>query len=94
MLKSASTSVLLFLGYLSLSAALSTLDSRRSFLKAAAAAFVATATPPPFIIANASPYCSAGVGDNCQDLSEGNAYIKALQEKSAENKEANLKVKH
>lgn len=83
-----STSVLLFLGCLSFAAALATLDSRRSFLQSTTAAFV-TATP---VIANASPYCAAGVGDNCGDLAEGNAYIKALQEKSAENKESNLKV--
>lgn len=37
-------------------------------------------------------YCASGVGEGCQDLSEGNELIKSLQEKSAANKEANRKV--
>jgi hypothetical protein len=35
-----------------------------------------------------SKYCAYGTGDGCDDLSEGNEYIKQLQAKSAANKEA------
>jgi len=38
-----------------------------------------------------SKVCTAGVGDGCDDLAEGNEFIKSLQRKSAENREANLK---
>eukprot|EP00522_Entomoneis_paludosa_P015522 CAMPEP_0172445356 /NCGR_PEP_ID=MMETSP1065-20121228/5189_1 /TAXON_ID=265537 /ORGANISM="Amphiprora paludosa, Strain CCMP125" /LENGTH=178 /DNA_ID=CAMNT_0013196159 /DNA_START=40 /DNA_END=576 /DNA_ORIENTATION=+ len=33
--------------------------------------------------------CASGVGEGCADLSEGNAYIQALQEQSAANRERN-----
>lgn len=64
-------------------------QERRSFLKSVSAGAALIAAP---FAANASPYCAAGVGENCEDLSEGNDFIKALQAKSAENKEENLRV--
>jgi hypothetical protein len=70
-------------------------DERRSFVTAVAQAgmaFVAVATPSDANAILSSKYCAAGVGDGCDDRSEGNEYIKALQEKSALNREANLKV--
>jgi hypothetical protein len=39
-----------------------------------------------------SKYCASGVGDGCDDLSEGNAFIKQLQETSAKNKDRYAKV--
>ncbi len=37
--------------------------------------------------------CVSGVGDGCQDLSEGNSYIQSLQLKSAERKAQYEKVR-
>lgn len=45
-------------------------------------------------VANAvisSKYCASGVGEDCEELSEGNALIKSLQEQSAANREANAR---
>jgi hypothetical protein len=39
-----------------------------------------------------SKSCTSGVGEGCADLSEGNEFIKALQEKSAAKKEQYRKV--
>lgn len=41
-----------------------------------------------------SPGCASGLGDNgaCEDLAEGNEYIRKLQQKSLENKEKYQKV--
>ena len=44
-------------------------------------------------MADASTYCTQGIGEGCADLAEGNALIQALQEKSAANKERNEKVR-
>jgi len=66
------------------------LSTRKSFLSQSSAALLSViVVPAP---SEASPYCAAGVGENCLELSEGNDYIKALQQKSAENKETNAKV--
>jgi hypothetical protein len=35
-----------------------------------------------------SKYCAYGTGDGCEDLAEGNEYIRQLQQRSAANKEA------
>ncbi len=35
-----------------------------------------------------SKYCAYGTGDGCEDLAEGNEYIRQLQQRSATNKEA------
>ena len=70
-------------------------QGRRYFLQAVPLSGLAILSPPQ--TANAilsSKYCAAGVGDGCEDRSEGNEYIKSLQEKSALNREANLKVSH
>lgn len=63
---------------------------RRAFLQSLSGLAFAAVTPGS--AANANPYCAAGVGEDCEDLSEGNEFIKSLQEKSAANREANLKV--
>lgn len=57
---------------------------RRAFLVAAMAA-------PS--VAQAAPYCASGVGDACDELSEGNELIRSLQEKSAANREKNMRVR-
>lgn len=70
-------------------------DDRRSFVTAvthAGMAVVAAVTPSDANAILSSKYCAAGVGDGCNDRSEGNDYIKSLQEKSALNREAYLKV--
>ena len=66
------------------------LSTRKSFLSQSSAALLSVIVVP--VPSEASPYCAAGVGENCLELSEGNDYIKALQQKSAENKETNAKV--
>jgi hypothetical protein len=60
-------------------------DERRSFVTAVAQAgmaFVAVATPSDANAILSSKYCAAGVGDGCDDRSEGNEYIKALQRRA------------
>ena len=37
--------------------------------------------------------CANGEGDACADLAEGNEFIQSLQKKSAQNKEANQRVR-
>jgi hypothetical protein len=73
-------------------AAKSTTDRREWILNGSAsvAALAVAATRPQ--AAHASKYCASGIGDGCDDLSEGNALIKSLQEKSAANKEKYAKV--
>jgi len=70
--------------------------TRRQFLPGAmtAAAFLNAfaSTPFPAMGVLSSKYCASGIGDGCQDLSEGNDFIKSLQEKSAANKEKNTQV--
>jgi hypothetical protein len=34
--------------------------------------------------------CASGIGDGCSDLSEGNEFIRSLQEQSAENRDKNV----
>lgn len=52
----------------------------------------AAALPHPANAVSLNKVCTAGVGGDCDDLAEGNEFIKSLQKKSAENREANLKV--
>jgi hypothetical protein len=88
-----STPLLVFLLTICSNASGLALNERRSFLQSAAtaaAAFVAASEPANAILS--AKYCAAGVGEGCEDRSEGNDFIKALQEKSAENREANLRV--
>jgi hypothetical protein len=49
-------------------------------------------SPYPSDAIISSKYCAGGVGDDCDELAQGNSYIKSLQEKSAMNREENLKV--
>jgi hypothetical protein len=53
------------------------------------AAAVTVAAP---LSAQANQYCASGVGDGCDDLAEGNAFIQSLQAKSAMNKDSYAKV--
>ncbi|GAX10085.1 hypothetical protein FisN_2Lh354 [Fistulifera solaris] len=60
--------------------------NRRNLLQQAlVGVFVASSSPAEAVIS--SKYCSAGVGEGCGDLSEGNELIRSLQEKSAMNRE-------
>jgi len=64
---------------------------RRSLIQNVA--FLAASCGAP-LQANAvlsSGFCAQGVGEGCEDRSEGNEFIKSLQEKSAANREANTK---
>lgn len=64
--------------------------SRRILLQQAlVGAFVAS--PAEAVIS--SKYCSAGVGDGCGELNEGNELIRSLQEKSAINRERYQQVR-
>jgi sensor histidine kinase YesM len=66
--------------------------SRRNLLQQAiVGAFVASSSPAEAVIS--SKYCSAGVGEGCGDLSEGNELIRMLQEKSAMNRERYQQVR-
>mmetsp|Transcript_3945 Transcript_3945/g.5199 ORF Transcript_3945/g.5199 Transcript_3945/m.5199 type:complete len:174 (-) Transcript_3945:81-602(-) len=68
--------------------------TRRSFLSkslVAATIIIAQQEPQPAqAVVGAAP-CASGVGAGCDDLSEGNDFIRELQEKSAVNKDRNEK---
>ena len=67
---------------------------RRSLLKKSLVGITAgifVAPKPGHGVIN-NKVCVAGVGDGCDDLAEGNEFVKELQRRSAENREANLKV--
>jgi hypothetical protein len=66
-------------------------QERRSFFQTASAGLAFVLTPNANAILS-SKYCASGVGEGCEDRSEGNDFIKALQEKSALNREQNMKV--
>lgn len=68
-----------------------TLERRRLFKSAFALATMTTSVPQ----SQAAPgsYCASGVGEGCAALSEGNDFIRSLQEKSAANRERNEKVR-
>lgn len=68
------------------------LQDRKSFLQSVPFSGFAILSPMSANAILSSKYCAAGVGDGCEDRSEGNEYIKSLQEKSASNREVNLKV--
>jgi hypothetical protein len=68
----------------------STTTSRRNFVNglvgaATTVAMVAGMEPANAVIS--SRYCAYGQGEGCEDLAEGNAFIRQLQEKSSANKE-------
>lgn len=63
-------------------------DSRRQMLGTVAAATIGAFLGPESAQAViSSKYCAYGTGDGCEDLAEGNEYIKQLQARSAANKE-------
>ena len=41
-----------------------------------------------------SKSCASGIGEGCDDLSEGNEFIRSLQQKSAANADAYARVSH
>ena len=67
---------------------------RRSLLGAflvATSSSSCAASPSQAQAVLSSKYCASGVGEGCNDLAEGNEFIKSLQEKSAANREANAR---
>ena len=62
--------------------------SRRDWMKKGIIAVAAGMTLNSPESANANKYCAFGTGDGCEDLAEGNEYIRELQARSAANKEA------
>jgi hypothetical protein len=61
-------------------------DLFHGFIKVAASTVLASG-PQEARAVISSKYCAYGTGDGCEDLSEGNEFIKVLQAKSAANKE-------
>lgn len=68
------------------------LIQRRDLLHGILSAATLSAAAPPAAAVLGSKYCASGVGEGCEDLSEGNELIKSLQEKSAANKERHERV--
>lgn len=60
---------------------------RRLLSASSVAAFASTISTAPAQAVLSSKYCAAGVGEGCNDLSEGNELIRSLQEKSAAKRE-------
>jgi hypothetical protein len=80
----------LILSFVLLSATGYTLPRRQLFQtigSAAAGTVIATIAPESAQAVISSKYCAYGTGDGCEDLAEGNEYIKQLQARSAANKE-------
>jgi hypothetical protein len=68
--------------------------NRREYLAGlvtATTAALASAQPANAVLG--SGVCASGVGDGCGDRSDGNEYIRLLQEKSAVNKEFYIRVR-
>ncbi|GKY98792.1 hypothetical protein MPSEU_000835400 [Mayamaea pseudoterrestris] len=61
--------------------------NRRDWLLGSAATCSSALIANSVLPASASQYCASGIGDGCNDLAEGNDFIKTLQEKSAANKD-------
>lgn len=62
-----------------------------SFVAASTAANVLIPEQPANAVISAK-YCAYGSGEGCEDLAEGNAFIRQLQAKSVANKEKNESV--
>jgi hypothetical protein len=64
-------------------------NSRRLFLLSSitSAATAAVTFPSSASAVISSKYCASGVGDGCDELNQGNEYIKSLQETSAAHKD-------
>ncbi len=75
----------------------SLLQSRRKILLNVASNVALLSVCTSTTAANAdvirSAGCANGEGDACADLAEGNEFIQSLQKKSAQNKEANQRVR-
>ena len=76
----------------------SLLQSRRKLLNVSSnVALLSVVCTSSTTAANAdvihSAGCANGEGDACADLAEGNEFIQSLQKKSAQNKEANQRVR-
>jgi hypothetical protein len=74
------------------------LGSRRDWMNglvagAATGAVALLSDPQPAKAVISSKYCAYGTGDGCEDLAEGNEYIRQLQAKSAVNKESIILVR-
>jgi hypothetical protein len=74
------------------------LSSRRDWMNglvagAATGAVALLSNPQPAKAIISSKYCAYGTGDGCEDLVEGNEYIRQLQAKSAVNKESIILVR-
>jgi hypothetical protein len=63
--------------------------NRRQWFTGAAVAVASMVPQEPAKAIISSKYCAYGSGNDCEDLAEGNELIRALQEKSRVNKEAN-----
>jgi hypothetical protein len=73
----------------------SSLSRRDWFASAFAAAATTILIPEQPANADAvlsSKYCAYGSGEDCEDLAEGNEFIRQLQAKSAANKDKNVLV--
>lgn len=60
----------------------------QTILGSGSVAVISTIVPESAQAVISSKYCAYGTGDGCDDLAEGNEYIKQLQARSAVNKEA------
>jgi hypothetical protein len=74
------------------------LSSRRDWMNglvagAATGAVALLSDPQPAKAVISSKFCAYGTGDGCEDLAEGNEYIRQLQAKSAVNKETIILVR-
>jgi hypothetical protein len=66
-------------------------DYLAGLLTATTAAWVTASAPANAVLGSGA--CASGVGEGCEDRSEGNAYIVSLQEKSAVNKDMYAQVR-
>jgi hypothetical protein len=68
------------------------LSRRDWFAFAAAATTILIPEQPANAAVLSSKYCAYGSGEDCEDLAEGNEFIRQLQAKSAANKDKNVLV--
>eukprot|EP00980_Cylindrotheca_fusiformis_P000477 scaffold119_cov131-Cylindrotheca_fusiformis.AAC.7 len=68
------------------------ISSRRDWFSCAAATATVVLVSPeqPASAVLSSKYCAYGAGQDCDDLAEGNEFIRKLQAQSAANKEKNV----
>lgn len=68
-------------------------DLFHGFVSGVAASTLLASGPQEAGAVISSKFCAYGTGDGCEDLAEGNAFIKELQAKSAANKETIILVR-